>query len=1059
MKTKTLRPDLRDALVDQFGDRVTWDPLDRLCYSHDIGVMPKFVKVIVGDTTPAAVVQPVSEAEILTLVRLASHYGVPLVPRGKSTSGYGGVIPTRGGIVVDFWRMRRILEVDSESGVVKVEPGVIWKGLERRLNAVGLAARTYPSSAPSSTVAGWLAQGGTGFGAMEYGWFRESVKAARVVHFDGTVQEYAGEDLDLISDAEGITGFITRVDLYTRPLSPEIVLGATFQNGEDLAGAVKALGTGGIPAWSLSFTNPEMGRLKNAMPARVVHGEPVEEERETVPEAYSLICVFPEDRARAVVDAFSETVEAHGGALLSKEEAHHEWEDRFNIMMVKRLGPSLIPAESVVPLDGLGDFLHSVEEKIQHLLVKEGVVVKGPEGNPEIAILGFIPHDERRFGFAPAFALSLTFVKAAKAVGGRAYSTGLYFKGERNAVLGAERVSRMEALKARTDPDNLLNPDKVLGPLGTLGRLMSAASVAEPLGRAIGNLFRRDPGERVGTGKRIPAQVEEHAYACAQCGYCVDGCDEFYGRGWESHAPRGKWFLLRKVAEGKIPMSQDLVDRILVCTTCEMCNRRCPVELPIEPDWLTLRGYLVEGRGFGTFPPFEMMAASLGAEGNIWAGDRKNRSDWIDEEVRSGLREDSDTYYFAGCTASYVEQDIAKGTTKLLKESGVEFNVIGNRENCCGIPMLVAGKWEDWERNLRKNVENFRRAGAKNLITSCPACWLVWHTFYPQWCERLGIPFPFKTRHYSEVLEEKLREGKLTFEKTIPKKLTWHDSCHMGRAGKIYEEPRALIQAVPGVEFCEMQHNREEGLCCGSVLTLIRDYDVAAEIGKTRLMEAKDIEAEAVLASCPCCEFQLRVAAEKTGTDIEVKDLAAFLAEAKGIEMPDPHRNVLASWAVFEAMIDLMTPKGFAAVMEELFPQLASAMPAPMRGMVWVMRWVPEPLRRLAFAPMKPMLPLLFPLLAPRMMAQVMDDMLKIMARKVPMPDAMREMMPDLMPKVMENLMPHMLPHVASIVAGPMVDYLRTRKPKHEPGEGDEPPVAEGRPESKTELRTPVGAP
>jgi hypothetical protein len=183
-----------------------------------------------------------------------------------------------------------------------------------------------------------------------------------------------------------------------------------------------------------------------------------------------------------------------------------------------------------------------------------------------------------------------------------------------------------------------------------------------------------------------------------------------------------------------------------------------------------------------------------------------------------------------------------------------------------------------------------------------------------------------------------------------------------------------------------------------------------------------------VVAACPCCEFQLRVSAEKKKLPVKVHDLAAFLARCRGLELPDPQPVIAASWAVFDAMISLMTPAGFADVMSELFPQFAAAMPAPMRWMIAVMRILPEPLRRLAFWPMKPMLPLMFPFLAPGMMKKVFPDMLGVIGRKVPMPEHMQKLMPDLMPQVMDRLMPHMLPHVAPMIAGPMVDYLRTRK-------------------------------
>src|SRR5208282_934419 len=144
----------------------------------------------------------------------------------------------------------------------------------------------------------------------------------------------------------------------------------------------------------------------------------------------------------------------------------------------------------------------------------------------------------------------------------------------------------------------------------------------------------------------------------------------------------------------------------------------------------------------------------------------------------------------------------------------------------------------------------------------------------PIWAKKLGLDFPFISKHYSEVLAEKIESGELTFPAKNgkpPVRVTWHDSCHIGRASGIYEPPRQLIRAVPNVDFVEMPYNREEAHCCGSVLTLIKDPPVAAEIGKTRLDEAIEVGAEKVLALCPCCQFQLRVAADKIESKVEVQ--------------------------------------------------------------------------------------------------------------------------------------------------------------------------------------------
>jgi hypothetical protein len=200
---------------------------------------------------------------------------------------------------------------------------------------------------------------------------------------------------------------------------------------------------------------------------------------------------------------------------------------------------------------------------------------------------------------------------------------------------------------------------------------------------------------------------------------------------------------------------------------------------------------------------------------------------------------------------------------------------------------------------------------------------------------------------------------------------------------------------------------------------------VAAELGKTRLDEALEVGAEKVLALCPCCEFQLRVSADKKKIPIEVVDLAHFAASALGYTFPDPNPEVQRQWAVFEAMIALMTPQGFADLMSSMWPELIDAMPFGMGPMMRIMGKIPRALEL-----MKPMFPILFPKLLPLMMPKVMEVMLKRVARQIPMPDYMQEQMGELMPRVMERLMPHMIGDVVPLVTQPMIDYLRGEKRK-----------------------------
>ncbi len=621
-------------LIEKFGRRVNFDKMERRLYGHYIGAIPSLIKPLLGATLPDAIVQPQSAEELIQLVQWAYKNNVALTPRAKASSGYGGEIPTKNGIVIDFFRLNNVVSIHENALTVTCQAGIVWEKVDAALAERGLTVKLYPSSYPGSTVGGWLAQGGAGFGSYEAGWFCENVVSARVVLPDGSLRVFTGDDLDLIADAAGTTGFIIDLTMQVQPKEELKIVAVGCPAARDLQRIVEDIVKAELPLWSLVFINPCMADLKNRAPLREHNGHPAEE-KVLLPAAYIATLAFRTKDQSRIIPLLMDILHQCQGEILSDRIAEHEWENRFKLMVVKRLCPSLVPAEVVIPLAHLGNFMEEVETKINQPVVKEGTVIrKSKDGQPEVVILGFIPADQRRFSYNFVFSLSLSVMNIAEKYGGRAYATGLYFKNKAEKVFGPERLARLKAFKNKIDIKGIFNPGKVIG-YGLLDAVMSLSSALEPLSRPLGNYVTIKIGERPSYPLRdIPPDVAWYAYSCSQCGYCVEECDQFYGRGWESQSPRGKWYWLREYLEGRAEMNQVQVDTFLVCTTCELCNLRCSTALPIEPSWMKLRGMLIEEQKRMTFPPFEMMAEALRTQGNIWAGYRKNRSDWFPEDLK-----------------------------------------------------------------------------------------------------------------------------------------------------------------------------------------------------------------------------------------------------------------------------------------------------------------------------------------------------------------------------------------------------------------------------------------
>ncbi|MBC7230025.1 MAG: FAD-binding oxidoreductase [Actinobacteria bacterium] len=1007
--------DALDELERRFGERFSADPVERYIYSRDMGEFPTLVGRLVGGVA-RAVVQAESEEELAWLCGFSSRHGIPLTPRAAATSGYGGAIPVNGGVVVDLTRMNHVLAIDEEEPSVLVEPGVVWWDLERRLRGRGFALRSYPSSAPSSTVGGWVAEGGSGIGAYRYGGIADSVRELRVVSHAGARAVNDPHELSLYVGSEGILGFISAVRVAVRRAVSDEPHLFSFPSPEAAQRFVASLAGTELPVYHLQLITPRLASLKNSV-----------SDTPYLPEdSYLALAVLEKEEKKGKEgkedgdgkdknpphgEELARLAASAGGVRVEEHAAEREWEERLYPMRIKKAGPSLVPAEARVPTSRAGALLAEVARRLPELALE---VVVGGDGMS--VFLGFIPCDSRAADFTTDYTASLEFLRLAEKHGGAPYGTGLYFVGKAGKSMGMARRRRLREAKGEVDPACLLNPGKLVDTcadsprLRALRAMMAAAELTLPLAAPARGLV---PHVRL-MRRRLPEKVEEAAFTCAQCGYCKEGCTLYAGRGWESASPRGKMQYLRGYARGEVPLTEEMADTFLLCTTCKKCDLACQTDLPIESVWEEMRGELIAEGKFNTFPPFEMMGASYDLENNIWAGFAQDRDAWLPEDIKPAAS--GPVLYWAGCTASYVEQDIARGAARILKEGGIDFAYLGKDETCCGVPFLMSGKWDVFEKAVRKNIRNIRERGVKTIYTSCPGCWVTLAHHYREWAEKLGLEWDVEVKHITEVAAELVRDGKLNFKREIPMKVTWHDPCHIGRHGGIYEEPREVLEAIPGLELTEMEHNREDGLCCGSVLTLIGETrPTSGRIAHARLEEARASGAEAVVTTCPCCEFQLRVWNAAEGNGMKVLDFAAVVAEALGEELEDPDPRVQDSWAVFDVMIQLMTPQGMADFMWEFLDSISPLLVRAMR----LGRKLPGPLKRAMFAAADRAMPPLMPRMLPVMMPWMLPRMMPLMEAKMPtMTESMRELMPDILPRVMERIMPYMMPRILRCMMG-----------------------------------------
>jgi Fe-S oxidoreductase len=358
---------------------------------------------------------------------------------------------------------------------------------------------------------------------------------------------------------------------------------------------------------------------------------------------------------------------------------------------------------------------------------------------------------------------------------------------------------------------------------------------------------------------------------CIQCGRCSAGCPI------SLTSPLN---IRRIIYEVLVRDKLDIRERpeIWDCTTCTTCTLRCPKGLDPALILIGMRRVLTEGGRVK--PTIRDALESTFKFGNPWGRGKAKRSDWAQGLNVKDLTEgdQAEILYFVGCTPAYDDrvQAVAQAMVKVFQKAGVDFGTLGNEEICCGSEMRRLGEEGLFEFLVEENLGLFQQHDVKRMVTTSPHCYNSFKNEYE------GLDF--EVQHYTQFLADLIEQGKLTFSKEVNRVVTYHDPCFLGKQNQVYDEPRAILQSIPGLQFVEFDRSRERSLCCegGGGRMWVEASSPGERLAETRVRDALDLGAEVIATACPFCMLTLEDAVKTTGAEeaIEVLDIVELVAQA-----------------------------------------------------------------------------------------------------------------------------------------------------------------------------------
>ena len=839
--------------------------VDRMTYRRDCGPTPGGL--------PGYIVRPEDAGEVVEIVKVANQYKTPLFMWGRATTfvdfGIGDDCIVLALDLLDGY------EIDLPNQTVTADAGVIWHALDSELNKMGWELACPGGGGMfSATVGGTVAYNAVPHAITEYGITGDQIISLEVVMPDGTIVHTGsaanqaagniaierganGPDLaGLFIGSCGTMGIITKVTMRLRRI-PEIerFLFYAFDEIEDIVDAVEAIQHQEAATFAIGlFGGPK----------------PVDIDGE-----YFLHLIIRDSRinAEARYQTCNTICQAFRGRAQDAKATELYWTGHM-FSWLRNVGPGAYYSNrpyycpevaGFLPTQALNEAIPAIHEYIgnhkkeweQYGIRTKGLDVYFSRNAAYLWVDTLYPENDpqaHEYGLKIREDIAELLFSQWMSPGGIVAGIAPYIMDK----LG-NAYKLMQVLKGTLDPNNILNP-------GIL---------------CLGGEPTKSPILPKVDGKDFPV-LDENAnliYQCLRCAFCFDvswvgeghKCPSYRHGSLESHSARGRIAIARAIIEGELVYDGDVADRIFSCTLCGACSEHCLKQIDVQDIYQALREDMC-AKGLVPQGLQEVVELTLEHK-NPFDKRSEKRLDWLKDKSRVDIQ--AKTAYFVGCTPSFSKRTMARDGVEILSKLGVDYT-ISSDEWCCAHPLLISGERQKAAEFMEKNIENYQDLGVERIVFACSGCY---ETFRKEIPKVIGRPLPFETRHLVEVVAEEIDLARVSFD-PMPGGIviSYHDPCTLGRGLGVYEAPRKIIEAIPGVRLAEMPRNRRDSFCCGAGSFVRYDFpELTESAGLDRWEEALSTDANLLVSACPACLGQFQAMKVGTKASLQVMDLVKLI--------------------------------------------------------------------------------------------------------------------------------------------------------------------------------------